>query len=85
MTSTIWIILGIAALILLAFYYNRRNAVWGGLTIGVIIGFMVAIFFVFKESGFNWYIIGKIAIVGVMLGFTAELLGTFSDHLKKRT
>ena len=80
MTSTIWIILGVASVILLVFYWNRRNAVWGGLTIGAIIGFAVAIF----GSGFNWYTIGKIAIVGVMLGFGAELLGLLSDYLKKR-
>lgn len=85
MTSTIWIILGIATLALLAFYWNRRNAVWGGLTIGAIIGFAVAIFSVFNGSGFNWYTIGKIAIVGVMLGFGAELLGIFSDYLKKKS
>lgn len=85
MTSTIWIILGVASLILLAFYWNRRNAVWGGLTIGIIIGLIVAIFSVFKGSGFNWYAIGKITIVGVMLGFAAELFGMLSDYLKKKT
>lgn len=85
MTSTIWIILGIATLAPLAFYWNRRNAVWGGFTAGVIIGFVVAIFFVFKGSGFNWYIVGKIAVVGVALGFAAELLGMFSDYLRKKS
>ena len=44
MISVIWIVLGIAALALLAFYWNRRNAIWGGFTIGAIIGFAVAIF-----------------------------------------
>lgn len=85
MNSTIWMILGVASLILLAFYWNRRNAVWGGLTIGIIIGFIVAIFSVFKGSEFHWYTISKIAIVGVMLGFAAELLGMLSDYLKKKT
>lgn len=84
MISAIWIILGIVALILLTFYWNRRNAVWGGLTIGAIIGFVVAIFSVFNGSGFNWYTIGKIAIVGVMLGFGAELLGILPDYLRKK-
>ena len=45
---------------------------------------MVAIFFVFKGSGFNWYIIGKGAIRGTILGFIAELLGMASDFIKKK-
>jgi gas vesicle protein len=86
MTNIFWIISGIVALILLIkFYWNRPNAVWGGLRLGVIIGFVVAIFFAYKEgSELNWYTIGKIAIVGVVLGFGLELLGTLSDYLKKK-
>lgn len=40
----IWIILGVVAAILLAIYFRSRNAVWGGLTGGIIIGFMIVIF-----------------------------------------
>ncbi|KKT29267.1 hypothetical protein A3G55_02795 [Candidatus Giovannonibacteria bacterium RIFCSPLOWO2_12_FULL_44_25] len=80
-TFNIWIILGIVSIILLAVYFRRgRNALWGGLTAGVIIGFIIALF-----SGFNWYIVGKGAISGTMVGFVTELLGTLSDYLKKRT
>ena len=71
----------IVSIILLAVYFRRgRNALWGGLTAGVIIGFIIALF-----SGFNWYIVGKGAISGTMVGFVTELLGTLSDYLKKRT
>jgi len=81
MTNNIWLILGIVSIILLALYFRRgRNALWGGLTAGAIIGFIIALF-----SGFNWYIVGKGAILGTIVGFVAELLGILSDYLKKRT
>ena len=45
----IWIILGLTALTLLAVYWGDKNAVWGGFTIGIIVGFII-IFFV----EFDW-------------------------------
>lgn len=80
----IWKILGIIIIILLVIYWGRRNAVWGGFTIGIIIGFIIAIFFLFEGSGFDWYIIGKGAISGALLGFAAELLGKVSDFIKRK-
>lgn len=85
MINNIWILLGIIAAILLVVFWNRRNAVWGGLTLGIVIGFIVAIFLTFRGSGFDWFLIGKIAIVGTLLGFIAELLGKVSDYLKRKT
>jgi len=84
MTSLIsWGILGIASAILLIIYWRGRNAVWGGLTLGIIIGFIVAIVFMFRENGFNLLTVGKGAIAGTILGYLAELLGKVSDLLKK--
>jgi len=80
----IWKILGIITAVLLIVFCRRRSAVWGGLTLGVIIALIIAIFFVFKGSRFNWYIIGKGAIVGTILGFIAELFGMVSDFIKRR-
>jgi len=82
--DTIWKIFGAITIVLLVVYWKRRNAVWGGLTIGVIIGLIVAIFYFFKGSGFDWFIIGKGAILGTMIGFVAELLGKISDFIKKK-
>jgi len=53
---------------------------WGSLTAGAVIGLIIALF-----SGFNWYIVGKGAISGTMIGFAAELLGMLSDYLRKKT
>ncbi len=80
----IWIILGIISVILLIVFWRRRNAVWGGLTVGIVIGFIVALFFTFKGRGFDGYIVVKGAILGTIVGLMAELLGRVSDLIKKR-
>lgn len=74
----IWTILVIITLILLAIYWNNRNAVWGGLTLGIVIGILWKF-----VGGTDWYIVVKVATVAALLGFGAELLGLLSDHLKE--
>ncbi|HIH10758.1 TPA: hypothetical protein HA241_01050 [Candidatus Woesearchaeota archaeon] len=73
----IWAILAVVTVILLVIYW-RRSAVWGGLTAGIIIGLAITLF-----SGFDWYVVGKGAIIGTMIGFGAELLGEVSDKMRK--
>jgi len=80
----IWVILGIISVVLLMFFGRTRNAVWGGLTLGIIIGFIIIVVFVFKGNGFDWFIIAKSAIVGTILGFIVELLGKASDFIKNK-
>ena len=79
-----WTILGIITAVSLIIFWRKRSAVWGGLTIGAIIGLIVTTIYLFKGSGFNWVIIGKGAVLGTMAGFIAELLGKISDLIKKR-
>ncbi len=80
----IWTILGVITIILLIKYGGKKSAVWGGFTLGVIISFLVAIFYLIKGSGFGWFIIGKGAAIGTIAGFLAELLGMVSDRHKKK-
>jgi len=77
----IWTILGITALILLVVYgsMHRRNAVWGGLTIGIIIGVLWKLI-----GGTDWYIVVKVATIATLVGFGAELLGMIGDRLNRR-
>ena len=79
-----WIILGIVTIVLLIVFWRKRNAVWGSLTIGIIVGFIITIVSVFKGSSFDWYVIGKGAILGAIIGFIAELLGMVGDYIKRR-
>ena len=79
----IWIILGILTIILLIVFWKKKSAVWGGFTIGIFLGFLVVLFFVFiKGSGFDWSIIGKGAIAGTLLGFIMEIFGKISDFFR---
>lgn len=81
----VWIILGIISILLLVIYFLRsgRNAVWGGLTLGISISLIIFIVSFFKGTGLNWYFIVKGAIVGTIVGFIAELLGMLGKLLKK--
>ncbi len=73
----IWIILGFVSSTLLFVYWGGRNAVWGGFTIGLIVGFGFAIL-----SNFDWFSIGKWTVSGTLVGFVAELLGKFADKIR---
>lgn len=79
----IWKIFGIIIIVLLIIYWRKRNAVWGGLTMGIILGLAVTIFYFFKGNSFSWFFIAKGAILGTMIGFVAELLGKASDFFRK--
>jgi hypothetical protein len=81
--TDIWNILGIIAIILLLVFARGKNSVWGGLTLGVIIGLIIAIVFIFKGEIFSWSILKKSAIIGVLAGVAADLLGRLSQKLKK--
>lgn len=76
-----WIILSIIAFIaLIVFLMRGPNAVWGGATIGLIIGIIMAIF----GKGFSWPIIFKPIVVGIIVGLVSELLGIFLKALKNK-
>lgn len=85
MPYNIWTFLSIITIVLLVVFWNKRNAVWGGLTLGIVIGFIISSLFVFRGEGFDWHIVGKTAVVGTLLGFIAELLGRVSDYLRRKT
>lgn len=84
MAIDFWTILEVLAIILLIIFWRRRNAVWGGLLIAVIIGLIITIIYLIKGYGFNWSIIIKSAVIGTMTGFFAELLGNLSNFIKKK-
>lgn len=69
----------IASISLIASFFRGKNAIWGGATIGLIIGTVVAIF-----QKFNWPILYKAIVVGVLAGVVADILGLLSDLIKKK-
>jgi len=80
----IWTILGVITVALLIVFWNKRGAVWGGLTIGAVIGLIISVIYLFRGDGFSWAFIGKGVVLGTMAGLFAELLGKMSDSAKKK-
>ena len=78
------IVFGIIAVGLLIAYSQSKNAVWGGLTIGVILGFIVVAYQVISGIGFHWLIIVRCAMWGTLIGFISELLGKVSNLISGR-
>ena len=75
-----WTILTVAATVaLLIFFFRGPNAVWGGATIGLISGLVVALV---RSAPFTWLTVGKGAVIGILLGSGAELLALLGRRSK---
>jgi thiamine transporter ThiT len=75
-----WKILAIIAAILMVLSFVRRqNTIWGGATIGLIVGVIIAM-----VKNFNWSITYKAVVIGILVGFIADLLGMLSDFIKNK-
>lgn len=79
-----WYVLGILTVILLFLYFEGPNALWGGFTVGVVIGIILSLISVFQGDGFNWSTLGKAIIISVLAGFIFEIIGQFANKLKKK-
>lgn len=66
----LWQYLTIFAGVTLLLFWRRRSAAWGGMTLGVIIGLVVAIF---SDGPFSWYVVGKSMVIGTLFGGLLEL------------
>ena len=79
--SNVWDILAvIAGISLVISFFMGKNAIWGTLTLGIIVAVIVA--FIFKESGFNWQLFKKVIIISILIGAFFELLGRLSKSKK---
>jgi len=73
-----WTILSIIAVVsLIVFFARGPNAIWGGATVGLIIGVIVAL----VRDGFEWSTIWKGIVIGIILGAIAEMLGRLSKRI----
>ena len=70
----------IAAISIIVSFFRKQNAIWGGATIGLVLGIVIAVF-----NKFNWSIIYKAIVIGIIVGLIADLLGMISDLLKKKS
>jgi ABC-type uncharacterized transport system permease subunit len=75
-----WTVLAVLAIVAVMVFY-QRGRVWGGLSLGIIIGFVIALVYVFQGNTFAWEMIIKAAIIGALAGAITEWVGLF---LKQR-
>jgi Na+/proline symporter len=85
MNTSLWPPLGLLCIVLLVVYWRNRNAVWGGLSIGIVVGLLTAVGFAIWGDGFSWRVVAKISIVVTLLGFGAELLAKTSNYVRRRS
>jgi hypothetical protein len=72
-----WTALGIVAAAALVVFWRGPSAVWGGAILGAAAGLATSI----VTKGSMAPSLGKGAIVGILLGVAAELLGRLSRRL----
>jgi thiamine transporter ThiT len=70
----------IASVALVVSFFKKQNAIWGGATIGLVLGIIITIF-----NKFNWSITYKAIVIGILVGLVADLLGMISDLSKKKS
>lgn len=83
--SPIWIILTIVAGALLLIFFGSRNAVWGGLTLGILAGLIAAGIYVFMGEGFRKTTVMKWAASFTLWGGFVEIGGRISDRKKSQS
>jgi len=64
----LWHILYGLSGVLLLLFWDSRNAVWGGATLGFLIGLGIAFF----AEGFDWWTVAKSATIAVLIGAATE-------------
>ncbi|SHG89476.1 hypothetical protein [Flavobacterium johnsoniae] len=79
-----WKILGMISLIGLIIFWKKRNAVWGGFTLGLIVGVIVSFVNFTIGKSFQFKIIGKGIIIGILFGIIVEFLGMISKKISSR-
>ena len=72
-----YIIMAIVAGVLLIIFWRGRNAVWGGATIGAIVGLILAL------VRHNWSLLALCFAIGTYIGLVAEGLGRLSDRRRR--
>ena len=82
---TTWNIIGIVAIIIiLATFKMGKNAIWGTLTLGIIVCIVWAIINLITGTSINWVLFKKIAIISILIGGLFQLPALFKKKEVKK-
>lgn len=82
-SMNIWTGLGIVALACLLIFAKGKNAVWGGCTIGAVLGLVAAGVGRFLRGTFSWVLVGRVTICFVLLGAILEVASKLSARRRE--
>jgi uncharacterized membrane protein HdeD (DUF308 family) len=81
--ANVWGVLEIiAGISIIISFFIGKNAVWGMLTLGVIVAAIIG--FIFKDDGFNWELFTRTITISVLIGTFFELLGRLTNYRNKK-
>lgn len=78
----VWPILSAIAVVTLLVFRRGPNAVWGGIGLGIIGGFLTATVLFFARAGFHWSLVEKWVVICTLFGVAMELLGKILERDK---
>ena len=76
--------LTIVAGVFLLIYSRSQNAVWVGLLLGGLLGFLASFYFLVSDLAVNeidWVLVYRFAVVGTLVGAGLEILGLIARAL----
>lgn len=73
----IFLLIGIGALVV-SFFIEERSAIWGGATLGFIIGLIIGVI-----KGNFWDIILRAIFIGADVGLLANILAWIGARMKR--
>lgn len=74
-----WLVSAVGIAALKSYFFRGKNAVWGGATLGALVGIVIAL----TRPSFDWEVVGHSAMIGAFAGLVAESLGWIGDRLKR--
>jgi hypothetical protein len=78
----LWTILSVVAAVALLVFWRGPNAVWGGIGLGIIGGFVTATVLFLTRAAFHWTLVEKWVVICTLFGVALELLGKILERDK---
>jgi hypothetical protein len=64
-------------------FFQGRNSTWGGFTIGLLVGVVIAIVSALLGYGFHWSTVGKTGVIAVIIGLVMDGLALVAARRRR--